>query len=101
MIGLRQDDQLSFPYWLLVPFPPIAAGAAVALAGLSVDVWNPPYALIGDWGRGASIALLVGATMYAVGLNLLARRAERRRQLRAAAPGAAGPAPDPRSGTRA
>ncbi|GAA3729197.1 hypothetical protein GCM10022225_08250 [Plantactinospora mayteni] len=37
---------------------PIEAGTAVALAGLSLDVWSDPPVLVGDWGHGAGIALL-------------------------------------------
>ncbi|WP_433281529.1 hypothetical protein [Micromonospora sp. CA-244673] len=78
MTGLLQDDQFNAPYVLLWAVPPIAAGTAIALAGLSMDVWVVPPVLVGDWGRGASAALLVSAAAYALGLNLLAGRAGRR-----------------------
>ncbi|WP_262287017.1 hypothetical protein [Micromonospora sp. MA102] len=72
MTGLLQDDRFNAPPGLLWAVPPIAAGTAIALAGLSLDVWVGPAVLVGDWGRGASVALLVGAAAYALGLNLLA-----------------------------
>jgi hypothetical protein len=96
LTGLLQDDGFDAPYWLLWTVPPIAAGAAIAMAGMSMDVWVEPPVLVGDWGRGASAALLVCAAGYALGLNLLGGLAGRRRpRLPAAAPGA--PEPDPRS----
>jgi hypothetical protein len=79
MIGLLQDDRFNAPYGLLWAVPPIAAGTAVALAGLSTDVWAAPPVPVGDWGRGAGAALLVSAAAYALGLNLLAAWAGRRR----------------------
>jgi hypothetical protein len=91
LTGLLQDDRFDAPYWLLWAVPPIAAGAAIALAGLSMNVWYEPPVLVGDWGRGASTALLVSAAAYALGLNLLAG-------LAGAAAGAAPPRhlrPDP------
>ncbi|MGY0002611.1 hypothetical protein [Micromonospora sp. I033] len=78
MFGLLQDDRFNAPYALLWAVPPIAAGTAVALAGLSMDVWVAQPVLVGDWGCGASAALLVSAAAYALGLNLLAGRAGRR-----------------------
>ncbi|GHJ54207.1 hypothetical protein Nm8I071_35140 [Nonomuraea sp. TT08I-71] len=77
MTGLLQDDRFNAPYGLLWAVPPIAAGTAVALAGLSMDVWAEPPVLVGDWGQGASTALLVSAAAYALGLNLVAGRAGR------------------------
>jgi hypothetical protein len=85
LTGLLQDDGFNAPYWLLWTVPPIAAGAAIALAGLSMDVWVEPPVLVGDWGRGASAALLISAAAYALGLNLLGGLAERRRRRRRAA----------------
>ncbi|NES31701.1 hypothetical protein GCE86_03080 [Micromonospora terminaliae] len=82
LTGLLQDDRFNAPYWLLWAAPPIAAGAAVALAALSIDVWSQPPVLMGDWGSSASAALLTGAAAYALGLNLLGGLAERRRRRR-------------------
>ncbi|MEV4118490.1 hypothetical protein [Micromonospora sp. NPDC049645] len=81
MTGLLQDDRFNAPYGLLWAVPPIAAGTAIALAGLSMDVWVKPPVLVGDWGRSASAALLVSAAAYALGMNLLAGLAGRRRRL--------------------
>lgn len=78
LTGLVQDDRFGAPYVLLWAVPPIAAGTAIALAGLSTDVWVVPPVPVGDWGRGAGTALLVSAAAYALGLNLLARWAGRR-----------------------
>ncbi|WBB50284.1 hypothetical protein O3597_07455 [Verrucosispora sp. WMMA2044] len=78
MTGLLQDDQFAGPDALLWTVPPIAAGTAIALAGLSTDVWAVPPVTVGDWGRGASTALLVSAAAYALGLNLLACWTRRR-----------------------
>ncbi|MET7971416.1 hypothetical protein [Micromonospora sp. NPDC005305] len=89
LTGLVQDDRFAAPYGLLWAVPPLAAGTAIALAGLSTDVWAVPPVPVGDWGRGAGTALLVSAAAYALGLNLLARRARRR------APARAGPLPHP------
>jgi hypothetical protein len=83
MIGLVQNDQFNGPYALLWAVPAIAAGTAIALAGLSMDVWANPAVLVGDWGRGASTALLVSAGAYALGLNLLAGLVERHHRHRA------------------
>jgi hypothetical protein len=85
MTGLLQDDRFSAPYWLLWTVPPIAAGTAIALAGLSMDVWTVPTVVIGDWGRSASTALLISAGAYALGLNLLGGLVELRRRRRGAA----------------
>ncbi|MCZ7423648.1 MULTISPECIES: hypothetical protein [unclassified Micromonospora] len=79
MTGLLQDDRFAAPYALLWTVPPIAAGTAIALAGLSTDVWAVPPVTVGDWGRGASTALLVSAAAYALGLNLLAHWTRRAR----------------------
>lgn len=79
LTGLVQDDRFNAPYGLLWTIPPIAAGTAIALAGLSMDVWVEPPVLVGDWGRAASAALLVSTAAYALGLNLLAGLAGRRR----------------------
>lgn len=79
LTGLLQDDRFNAPYWLLWAVPPIAAGAAIALAGLSMDVWTDPGVLVGDWGRAAGTALLVSAAAYAVGLNVFGALAGRRR----------------------
>ncbi|SCG72198.1 hypothetical protein [Micromonospora humi] len=73
LVGLVQDDRFHAPYALLWTVPPMAAGTAIALAGLSTDVWAVPPVTVGDWGRGAGIALLVSSAAYALGLNLLAR----------------------------
>ncbi|MEE6259220.1 hypothetical protein [Plantactinospora sonchi] len=80
MIGLSQDDRFNGPDWVLWVIPPLAAGTAVALAGLSLDVWRETAVLVGDWGYGASLALLVGTSAYAVGLNLIAWLLGRRRR---------------------
>ncbi|MEH1164324.1 hypothetical protein V6V47_02930 [Micromonospora sp. CPCC 205539] len=80
MTGLLQDDRFGAPTVLLWTVSPVAAGTAIALAGLSMDVWSAPPVLVGDWGRGASTALLVSTSAYALGLNLLAVLAERRRR---------------------
>lgn len=77
---LLQDDQFNAPHFLLWTVPPIAAGAAIALAGLSMDVWARPPVLTGDWGHSASVALLVSALAYALGLNLLGCLAGRQRR---------------------
>lgn len=79
MAGLLQNSTFRAPAWLLWAMPPpMAAGASVALAGMSLDVWINPPELYGDWGRGANSALLLSAAAYAVGLNLLGGIAERR-----------------------
>ncbi|MGW4948194.1 hypothetical protein ACWEOZ_42140 [Actinoplanes sp. NPDC004185] len=72
LTGLAQDDEFDAWPWLLWSVPFVAAGAAIALAGLSSDVWEVPPVPVGDWGRSATIALLVGAAAYAMILNLLA-----------------------------
>jgi hypothetical protein len=80
LTGLVQDDEYDAWPWLLWAVPFVAAGTAIALAGLSADVWEFPPVPVGDWGRSATIALLVGAAAYAVILNLLAvtrRRGDR------------------------
>lgn len=79
LTGLLQDDEYDAWPWLLWSVPFVAAGAAIALAGLSLDVWEFPPVPVGDWGHGASVALLVSASAYAVGLNLLGYLAARRR----------------------
>ncbi len=84
-VGLAQDDEFAGPSWLLWAVPPIAAATAVALAGLSLDVWSDPPVLIGDWGHSAGIALLAGAGAYALGLNLLGVLVERHRRRQARA----------------
>ena len=82
LTGLLQDDEFDAWPWLLWAVPFVAAGAAIALAGLSFDVWEFPPVPVGDWGHGASAALLVSATAYAMGLNLLAHLVMRRRRSR-------------------
>jgi hypothetical protein len=72
LTGLVQDDEFDAWPWLLWAVPFVAAGAAIALAGLSADVWEFPPVPVGDMGRSATIALLVSAAAYAVILNLLA-----------------------------
>jgi hypothetical protein len=79
LFGLLQDDKFGGPHGML-GMPPVAAGAAVALAGLSVDVWAVPPVLVGDWGRGASIALLTGLAAYALIFNLFGFLVGRRRR---------------------
>jgi hypothetical protein len=76
--GLMQDDRFEAPAWLL-GLPPVAAAASVALAALSgaeplvFDPANPAaMEIVGDWGRGAGVALLVGALAWAVLLNVAA-----------------------------
>jgi hypothetical protein len=97
MTGLLQDDRFAGPYWLLWTIPPVAAGAAIALAGGAIDV--DAYTLhgtltwVGDSGRGASIALFVSAAHYALALNLLGGLAARRRL--DAATDTSGPAREP------
>ncbi|GAA3763955.1 hypothetical protein GCM10022379_34610 [Micromonospora maritima] len=78
LTGLVQDDRFGAPSGLLWAVSPIAAGTAIALAGLSTDVWAVPPVVVGDGGCGAGVALLVSAAAYALGLNLLARWARRR-----------------------
>lgn len=80
LAGLLHDDGSGAPSWLLWTLPPMAAGAAAVLAGLSMDVWIEPPVLVGDRGGGAGAALLVGAAAYALGLNLLAGLARRGRR---------------------
>jgi len=75
------DEADTWP-WLIWTVPVVAAGAAIVRAGLSVDLLTEPPELVGDGGRGASIALLVGVTAYAIGLNLAAHLAQRRRLAR-------------------
>lgn len=70
--GLVQDDEGAAPHWLYWALPPLGAAAAVALSGKSMEVWALEPSVPGDWGDGASTALVVGATLYAVLLNLLA-----------------------------
>jgi hypothetical protein len=82
LTGLLQDDVFALPEWLLWTVPPMAAGTAIALAGLSMDVWSSPAVLEGDWGRTAGVALLVGAAAYALVLNLLGALIGRRRAAR-------------------
>ncbi len=84
--GLLQDNTLHAPTWLL-GLPPVAAAATVALAALSgTDPYpfdpDDPTALnvVGDWGRGAGAALLVGALAWAVVLNAAAELVGRRRE---------------------
>ena len=72
LTGLIQDDEFDAWPWLLWAVPFVAAGTAIALAGLSADVWEFPPVPVGDWGRSATIALLVSAAAYAMILNLLA-----------------------------
>ena len=75
--GLYQDNRFAAPPWLL-GIPPVAAATAVALAALSGNDYpfdpNDPYAVVvvGDWGRGAGAALLAGALVWAVVLNVVA-----------------------------
>jgi hypothetical protein len=80
LTGVMQNDRFDGPGWLLWTVPPVAAGAALALAGTSVDVFPEPAVVVGDWGRGASIALLVSAAGFALVFNLLAHLDSRRRQ---------------------
>jgi hypothetical protein len=68
LAGLLQSDRTAAWPWSLWTIPPMAAGAALALAGVSMD--RP----LDNWGHGPSIALLVGAAAWAVALNLLALR---------------------------
>jgi hypothetical protein len=71
LVGLFQDNDGDAPHWLYWVAPPIAAATAVSLSALSMSGTFEPV-LSGDWGNEASIALLAGATVYAVVLNLLA-----------------------------
>jgi hypothetical protein len=68
-IGLTQDDSFALPGWLLL-FPPLAAGAAIALAGLSMDVWTSPAVPVGDWGYAAADTMLTSLAAAAILLNL-------------------------------
>ena len=77
-VGLVQDDAPGIPPWLLWLLPPLAAGTAIAQAGLSINVNTDPPVLAGDWGAGASVALLGGLAIYAGLAVLLAGRARRR-----------------------
>jgi len=79
LTGLLQDDRFGAPVWLLWTVPPVAAGTAVALAGLSVDVWADQARLVGDQGRSAGIALVASAMVYAVVLNVAGGLLRRRR----------------------
>jgi hypothetical protein len=77
LVGLFQNGDGDAPHWLYWVAPPIAAATAVSLSALSmVERFGPAATaepvLLGDWGNEASIALLAGATVYAVVLNLLA-----------------------------
>jgi len=85
LTGLVQDDEFDAWPWLLWAVPFVAAGAAIALAGLSMDVWEVPPLLVGDRGRGAGVALLVSAGAYALVLNLAAVLAVRCRSRRGVA----------------
>ena len=78
LTGLIQDDEFAAWPWLLWAVPFVAAGTAIALSGLSADVWAVPPVEVGDWGRSAGITLLVSAGAYAVVLNLLGYLAARR-----------------------
>jgi hypothetical protein len=88
LTGLLQDDRFAGPAWLLWTVPPVAAATAIALNGLSMDVWFDPPVLVGDWGHQASTALLISAAAWAAGLNLLAAMLARRRSMDPAAPAA-------------
>ncbi|GAA3948891.1 hypothetical protein [Actinoplanes auranticolor] len=80
LTGLVQDDEYDAWPWLLWAVPFVAAGTAIALAGLSADAWEFPPVPVGDWGRSATLALLASAAAYALILNLLAvtrRRGDR------------------------
>jgi hypothetical protein len=72
LTGLVQDDEYDAWPWLLWAVPFVPAGTAIALAGSSADVWAFPPVPVGDWGRSATIALLVSAAAHAVIVNLLA-----------------------------
>ncbi|WP_344936031.1 hypothetical protein [Actinoplanes nipponensis] len=87
LTGLLQDDTYRAWPWLLWTVPFVAAGTAIALAGLSMDVWAVPPVLVGDWGHSASTALLVSAGAYAVVLNAAAVLLRRRRRSGARAGG--------------
>ena len=78
LTGLVQDDEFDAWPWLLWAVPFVAAGTAIALSGLSADVWAVPPVEVGDWGWSAGITLLVSAEAYAVVLNLLGYLAARR-----------------------
>jgi hypothetical protein len=78
LVGLVQDDAPGFPPWSLWLLPSLAAGTAIAQAGLSLDVYADPPVLAGDWGHAASIALVGGLTIYAGLAGLLVGRANRR-----------------------
>lgn len=79
LTGLLQDDSPDVWPWLMWTVPFVAAGTAIALAGLSMNVGGDQPVLAGDWGHQASVALLVGVTAYAIGLNLVAYLKGRRR----------------------
>ncbi len=79
LVGLMQDDGVFVAFRpLLWVVPPFAAAAVLSGAGLSRDVWDPPYAVVGDWGVEAGVALLVGTAASAVVLNVLGHRGMRR-----------------------
>jgi hypothetical protein len=82
--GLAQTYRGDLPHWLYWAVPPIGAAAAVAQAGLPADAGAGSGSGL-DWGREASLALLVGVAAYAVCLNLLVHRIENRRARRRAA----------------
>ncbi|WP_052721003.1 hypothetical protein [Actinoplanes rectilineatus] len=75
LAGLLQNDDRGFPAVLLWLIPPLAAATAVGLGCLSLDAWSVPPVVTGDWGDQAITALLVGLTVFALILNVLAVRA--------------------------
>jgi len=69
-VGLLQTETYGWTAVVLPVLPPLAASTAITLAGLSMDPWADPPVPDGDWGRGASLALVCGLIAYALALNL-------------------------------
>jgi hypothetical protein len=79
--GMVQDDTFDAPIALLWTVPPVAAGATVGLAGLAIDVNREPV-VVGDTGTVAGVALLAGAMVWALLVNLLGLLVRRRSPVR-------------------
>lgn len=77
--GLVQTGDGGAPHWLYWAAPPVGAAAAVTRSGMSTGFGPDGPFVYGDWGNEASIALLIGAALYALVLNGLVVVAASRR----------------------